>query len=97
LLDPGRFFSFFILNTVDRTPWTGDEPVARPQPTHRTTQTQISMPRVVFEPTIPAFEWTKTVHALERAATVIGHQLYIYIYIYTSKGLIAGLEIVAKR
>jgi hypothetical protein len=30
------------------------------------------MPRVEFEPTIPVFEWTKTVHALDRAATVIG-------------------------
>jgi hypothetical protein len=40
-------------------------------------QTQTSMPRVEFEPTIPAFERTKTVHALDRAATVIG--LYEYI------------------
>jgi len=24
--------------TVDRTPWTGDQPEARPVPTHRTTQ-----------------------------------------------------------
>jgi hypothetical protein len=30
-----RFFSFF-----EGTPWTGDQPVARPLPTHRTTQTQ---------------------------------------------------------
>jgi hypothetical protein len=30
------------------------------------------MPRVGFEPTIPAFEWAKTVHALDRAAIVIG-------------------------
>jgi hypothetical protein len=30
------------------------------------------MPWVRFEPTIPVFERTKTVHALERAATVIG-------------------------
>jgi hypothetical protein len=30
------------------------------------------MPRVGFEPTIPVFERTKTVHALKRAATVIG-------------------------
>jgi hypothetical protein len=30
------------------------------------------MPRVVFEPTIPAFERAKKVHALDRAATVIG-------------------------
>jgi hypothetical protein len=30
------------------------------------------MPRVRFEPTIPAFGRDKTVHALDRAATVIG-------------------------
>jgi hypothetical protein len=33
---------------------------------------QTSMPRVGFEPAIPAFERAKTVHALDRAATVIG-------------------------
>jgi hypothetical protein len=36
----GRFFSFLILYTVGRTPWTGDHHVARPLPTHRTTLTQ---------------------------------------------------------
>jgi hypothetical protein len=30
------------------------------------------MPRVGFEPTIPVFERVKTVHSLDRAATVIG-------------------------
>jgi hypothetical protein len=30
------------------------------------------MPRVGFEPTIPAFERAKTVHVLDCAATVIG-------------------------
>jgi hypothetical protein len=30
------------------------------------------MPRVGFDPTIPAFEQVKTVHAVDRAATVIG-------------------------
>jgi hypothetical protein len=30
------------------------------------------MPRVEFEPTIPVFKGGKTVHALDRAATVIG-------------------------
>jgi hypothetical protein len=40
LLDLGRFFSFFILYTVGRTPWTGDQPVASPLSTHRTTQTE---------------------------------------------------------
>jgi hypothetical protein len=74
--DLGRLFSFLILCTVGRTPWTGDQPVARPLPIHRTTQTQnirtqTSIPRVGFEPTAPVFEPAKTVHALERAATVI--------------------------
>jgi hypothetical protein len=78
-------FSFLILYTVSRTPWTGDQPVARPLPTHRTTQknkrTQTSMPRVGFEPTIPVFERSKTVHALDSAVTVIGYlRLYIFEY-----------------
>jgi hypothetical protein len=30
------------------------------------------MPRVGFKPTIPAFKRTKTVHALDRATTLIG-------------------------
>jgi hypothetical protein len=56
----GRFFSLLILYTVGRTPLTGDQPVAMPLPTHRTIQTQnklhqTSIPRVRFEPTIPAF------------------------------------------
>jgi hypothetical protein len=49
-------FQFPNLYTVGRTPWTCDQPVARPLPTHRTalTQnklTQTSMPLVGFEPT----------------------------------------------
>jgi hypothetical protein len=56
LLDLGRFISLLIIYKVGRTPWTGDQPVARPLPTHRTTQTQnkrtqTSMSRVGFEPT----------------------------------------------
>jgi hypothetical protein len=39
-LDLGRFFSFLTLYTVGKTPWTGDQPVARSLPTYRTTQTQ---------------------------------------------------------
>jgi hypothetical protein len=59
------------------TPWARDQPVARPLPKHRTTQTQNksintkrAMLRVEFEPTIPASERAKTVHALDRVATV---------------------------
>jgi hypothetical protein len=77
-------FQFFILHTVGRTPWTGDQPVARPQPTHRTTQTQnirtkTSMPWVGFEHTIPAFERAKTVHALDRGATATGNEFHYLI------------------
>jgi hypothetical protein len=35
LLDHGRFFRFLIFYAVSRTPWTGDQPVARPLPAHR--------------------------------------------------------------
>jgi hypothetical protein len=50
----------------------GDQPVARPLPTHGTTQTQnkhtqTSMPGVGFEPTTPVFEREKTVDASDRA------------------------------
>jgi hypothetical protein len=60
-----------------RTPWTSDQPDPRPLPTHRTPwpqnkRTQTCMPWVGFEPIIPAFEETKTIDALDRAATVIG-------------------------
>jgi hypothetical protein len=34
------FFSFLILYIVGRTPWTKNQSVARPLPTHRTTLTQ---------------------------------------------------------
>jgi hypothetical protein len=78
-------FQFLNLHTVGRSPWTGDQPVARPLPTHRTTQTQnkrtqSSMPLVGFEPMAPVFERAKTVHALDRVATVIG-----FSFIRTSK------------
>jgi FAD synthase len=39
--------------------------------------TQTSMLRVGFEPTIQAFERAKTVHTLDRAATVIGDQILL--------------------
>jgi hypothetical protein len=72
----GSFFIFLNFYAVSITPWTGDQPVARPLPAHRTAQTQnkrtqTSMPQFVFEPTIPVFERAKAVHALDRTATVI--------------------------
>jgi hypothetical protein len=81
-----------LFYTVGRTPWTGDQPVARPLYTHRTTQTQnkhiqTSMPSVGFESTSPASETAKTVHASDRAATAIGiwniNTLYSVVFILT--------------
>jgi hypothetical protein len=76
---PWPLFQLLNLYTVGRTPWMGDQPVARPLPTHIPTQaqnkrTQTAMPRVGLEPTIPVFERAKTVHTLDRAATVMGSQ-----------------------
>jgi hypothetical protein len=51
----------------------GDQPVARPLHTHKTTKgTQTSMPLVVFEPAITVFERAKTGHTCDREATVTG-------------------------
>jgi hypothetical protein len=74
----GRFFSFLILYLVGRTPWTADQPVARPLPTHGNTN-RIKAHRH------PCLEWdssprsqcwrAKTVDPLDRAPTVIGTYL----------------------
>jgi hypothetical protein len=77
LVELGPLFQFVNLYTVGRILWTGDQPVERPLPIHRTTETQnkrtqTSVPRVGFELTIPVFERAKTVHALDHAVTVIG-------------------------
>jgi hypothetical protein len=84
---PWPLFQLLDLSyTAGRTPWTADQPVARPLPTHGTAQTQnkrtqTSMPQVGFEPTIPMFERAKTVHALDRAVTVIGYKNRILLQI----------------
>jgi hypothetical protein len=62
-------FQFRSLYTEGTTPWTGDQPVARPLPTYRMNAHRHP---VGLEPTIPVFERAKTVHALDREATVIG-------------------------
>jgi hypothetical protein len=54
-------FHFLNLYKDGRTPRTGDQPVARPIPTHRATETQnkhtqTSMPRVGFDPSVRASE-----------------------------------------
>jgi hypothetical protein len=68
---------FQFLNPVhSRTIWKGEQLVTRPLPIHRTQnkRTQTSMPRMGFEPKIPVCELAKSVHALDRVATVIGSE-----------------------
>jgi hypothetical protein len=69
-----RFLSLQFLNpkTVDRTPWTGISPSQGRYLHKQNKHKQTSMLWVGLEPTIPAFEHAKTVHALDRAVTVIG-------------------------
>jgi hypothetical protein len=53
----------------------GDQPVARPLPKQRTTQTQKNAhthKTYMSEPTITASEQAKTVHASDHSATVTG-------------------------
>jgi hypothetical protein len=70
-----RFVSFQFLNLRHSIGVLGR--VISPSHGRYLTQTQnkhkqTSMPRVGFEPTIPAFGRAKTVHASDRAATVVG-------------------------
>jgi hypothetical protein len=64
----GPWHLFQFLDPVHRTPWMGNQPITRPIPNaeHRyRINTHTFTPQVGFEPTIPAFEQVKTVHALD--------------------------------
>jgi hypothetical protein len=66
-----RFVSLQFLNskTVSRTPWMGDQPVARPLPIQtQSKHRQTSMPWVGIVPTILVLGRAKTVRALGRVA-----------------------------
>jgi hypothetical protein len=74
-----RFVSLQFLNLRHSVGLLGR--VMSPSQVRYLTQTQnkhkqTSMHRVRFEPTIPAFEQAKTVHALDRSATVTGYMLH---------------------
>jgi hypothetical protein len=59
-------------NHFTQTPWTEDQPVTRPLPTHGTTQTQNKrtqtyLPRLGFESTTAVYEQAKIIRALDCA------------------------------
>jgi hypothetical protein len=93
-VEPWPLFQFLsLVYTGSRTPWTGDQPVARPLPAHTTAQTQnkrshTSMSQVGFEPTIPVFERAKTVHALDGAATVIGNFIRLLLFVRNMESML---------
>jgi hypothetical protein len=62
-----------MLQTVVRTPWLRDQPVARQLPRQNNTNTEkrrhTSVFRVGFEPTILVFEWAKTLRVIDRMTT----------------------------
>jgi hypothetical protein len=53
---------------------------------------QTSIPWVGFEPTIPASEWAKTVHALDRAATVTGSDMYYAVMFSSVEDILVGKQ-----
>jgi hypothetical protein len=74
LLGLGRLFNFLI-HTVGRNPWMEDQPVTRPLSIYTQNNTnRINAHRhsCLEWDSSPVFERAKTVHALDRAATVIG-------------------------
>jgi hypothetical protein len=78
----GRVFQFLYLNTVGRIPWVGISPsqgryIYTEQHKHRINAGRHPCLKWDSKSTILAFEWTKRVHALYRAATVIGN-IFVY-------------------
>jgi hypothetical protein len=82
-LDLGCFFSFLIYRESVGFLGQGISPsqgryLHTEKHKHRINAQETSMPWLGFKPRIPAFERAKTVHALERPATVISWQARAY-------------------
>jgi hypothetical protein len=63
---------------VGKTPWTGDQPVARPLPIQKHIINTDMHPCIEWDPGARSlvFERAKTVHTLDHAATVMAHSLF---------------------
>jgi hypothetical protein len=66
----------WILQIVGRSPWTGDEPVARPLPTQGSTNMEQTRTGRHVSSGIRTYDpndvWPKIFHALDLTATVAG-------------------------
>jgi hypothetical protein len=83
LADFGRFFNFLIHTQSVGLFGRGISP-SQGLYLHNTNtnkRTETFMPRVKFEPTIAVFERVKTVHALDRAATLWSAEVILSIFI----------------
>jgi hypothetical protein len=70
-------FQFLNLYIICRTPWIGDQSIARPLPIHRINAYRHLCLEWDSKPRFQFSERVKTVHALDRAAAVIGCNVYI--------------------
>jgi hypothetical protein len=85
LLDLGRFLSFLIY--TQSVELLGRGSARRRAATYtQNKRTYTFIPGVGFEPTIPVFEWAKTVHASDGAATVTGMNGTTYLILETQNG-----------
>jgi hypothetical protein len=94
-------FQFHDHFTDGRTPWTSDQPVARPLSKHRSTQTQNKQIHILnihalceIRTTIPVSELAKTVNALDRSATVTCSRINDCVH-FQSRRNISTLKIAA--
>jgi hypothetical protein len=73
-VDLGRFFSFYTkpVGLLGQGISLSEGHYLHTEQHKQNKGTQTSMPQARFEATIPEFELTKTVNALDRAATVVG-------------------------
>jgi hypothetical protein len=69
---PWPLFQFLNPYAVCRTPWTGDQPVARPLPTHRINAHR--HPCLEWDSNPPSQCWSLRRRLLDRAAAVIGFE-----------------------
>jgi hypothetical protein len=81
---PWPLFSLLIFLHSQQDSLNGESARRKAATYTRSKRTQISMPPVVFEATIPVFEHAKTVDALYRAATVMGELDLTRIHVYVT-------------